>query len=629
MTNASFDRVSLPVVGSAADNRPDNVVADTFCIRPWRHLLFDADGSAKPCCLFTGTISKDGSPMSVYTHSLDEVWNSDEMRSIRRDMIQGRKISACERCYRDEAAGIDSTRMTDNRAWEAGCFNEERVTIDALKSAAVSGDFRASPPVSFELVLFSNVCNLKCRMCFPRFSSRIERDPIHSKWAGEWAPALPSEAWPKIKAVVQNELLRYAEQIKFLYFQGSETLLIKEIGDVLQYLVDAGVAHNIIIQLQTNATTTKAPWLKLTNQFKKVIVCVSIDGVGKYYEYIRYPAKWDSVFQNVRILSGLPNVSLSVNVTAQVYNALNLVDLFRCLDSLGLEDVGVAHLDFPSYLRFTTMPPRSRRLAADRLRLYAEQDCQPRNRKTVLDLAAVLEPVGAEFDEKLMRDFMLFTNDLDVSRGQSFGDTHDELLALISETGFEWTAETLHAGRPGGSSLLLLDAPLENRPGEGAAEGAEGEKGPGQPQEDQSYNELVRRVRRAAAKATPGGAIVLVVSGRDDDLLRLRGKRQGWHFPRDAEGNPADGKEAVARLKALRAKGAGYLLLPEPYFWWLGQYQEFRQHLDRHAKPIHSDADCIIYELSRPASRTGGCTEQRGKTGRRGPSPRRGSKLGA
>jgi hypothetical protein len=43
-----------------------------------------------------------------------------------------------------------------------------------------------------------------------------------------------------------------------------------------------------------------------------------------------------------------------------------------------------------------------------------------------------------------MRAFMLFTNDLDATRGQSFRDTHRELLQLITDAGFTWTNETLH-----------------------------------------------------------------------------------------------------------------------------------------------------------------------------------------
>lgn len=84
----------------------------------------------------------------------------------------------------------------------------------------------------------------------------------------------------------------------------------------------------------------------------------------------------------------------------------------------------------PPYLSPMVLPPTGRRLAIERLRSYAVGDCLPKNRELVLGLAGGLENVGGPeiFDEKVMRSFMLFTNDLDITRGQSFPDTHLELL---------------------------------------------------------------------------------------------------------------------------------------------------------------------------------------------------------
>jgi hypothetical protein len=94
------------------------------------------------------------------------------------------------------------------------------------------------------------------------------------------------------------------------------------------------------------------------------------------------------------------------------------------------------------------MPPGARRLAAERLCTYAERDCRPAYRELVRGLAAQLKPRDDSFDSRLLRDFMLFTNDLDVSRRQSFAEVNSELLGLFAEAGFQWTAEVLHAAQP-------------------------------------------------------------------------------------------------------------------------------------------------------------------------------------
>jgi hypothetical protein len=113
-----------------------------------------------------------------------------------------------------------------------------------------------------------------------------------------------------------------------------------------------------------------------------------------------------------------------------------------------------------------------------------------------------------------------------------------------------------------------------------------------------SYQQLIHHIQEVVRRIVPPEATVMVVSKGDADLLKLDGPR-GWHFPRPEDGNkPADSTSAIAQLEALREKGGQFLLFPEPTFWWLDHYQEFKRHLDRRYRRIHSDDHCIIYQLS-------------------------------
>lgn len=116
------------------------------------------------------------------------------------------------------------------------------------------------------------------------------------------------------------------------------------------------------------------------------------------------------------------------------------------------------------------------------------------------------------------------------------------------------------------------------------------------------YRRLVERVRTAIEQAVPAGATVLVVSRGDRNLVELEG-RDGRHFPQDESGrylghHPEDGADAVARLEALRAGGARYLVVPSTSAWWLDHYAELAEHLDR--LYARTDADgCAIFCLER------------------------------
>ena len=116
------------------------------------------------------------------------------------------------------------------------------------------------------------------------------------------------------------------------------------------------------------------------------------------------------------------------------------------------------------------------------------------------------------------------------------------------------------------------------------------------------YQALRQRIRHAVERTTPPGSTVLVVTKGDTSLLDLS-ERRGWHFPQTERGaytghHPGSSGEAIAQLEALRSRGADFLLIPQPYFWWLDHYKEFRHHCETHYARLCGPEDvCVIYGL--------------------------------
>jgi GT2 family glycosyltransferase len=116
---------------------------------------------------------------------------------------------------------------------------------------------------------------------------------------------------------------------------------------------------------------------------------------------------------------------------------------------------------------------------------------------------------------------------------------------------------------------------------------------------DDSYDQLVARIRRRLSEVVPDGATVLVVSKGDDRLVELNGLR-ALHFPATAEGgwaghHPADGSEAIGHLRALEADGAAYIAFPATSFWWFDFYPELTEHLRE--RELVRDDDCAVFRL--------------------------------
>ena len=116
------------------------------------------------------------------------------------------------------------------------------------------------------------------------------------------------------------------------------------------------------------------------------------------------------------------------------------------------------------------------------------------------------------------------------------------------------------------------------------------------------YERLVRDIKRTVEATLPPGATVLVASRGDDELIAFAG-RKAWHFPREDDGtyagcNPGDGKEAIAQLKALRKKGAEFLVVPATMLWWLDYYDGLNTWLRDEGKAVLEAPDiCVIFAL--------------------------------
>jgi GT2 family glycosyltransferase/SAM-dependent methyltransferase/glycosyltransferase involved in cell wall biosynthesis len=114
---------------------------------------------------------------------------------------------------------------------------------------------------------------------------------------------------------------------------------------------------------------------------------------------------------------------------------------------------------------------------------------------------------------------------------------------------------------------------------------------------------LIGAIRRVVSSAVTDERPIVVISKGDPVLVQL-GDHDAWHFPRNEDGQfagyyPADSGTAIAHLESLRARGAGYLLVPASCRWWLNHYTEFGDHLKERYELVAEDASCLLFRLER------------------------------
>ena len=301
----------------------DKYIKSNMCMIPWAGIETRPDGTYKPCCVYSDELTDpDGRTYNTKEHSITEVMNSKSMNDLRDRFLAGEKPSACDSCWKQEAAGNTSKRQ---HMWH---------------KATVIGQIHVNKnivaPTFIDLKL-GNICNLKCRICSPDSSSiwaneMAKFDPDRKDY---WTKYNKQGVWPRQKNKFYEDLEKHIESIRFFEITGGEPLMIKEQFDILQKCVDAGVAKNIEVHYNTNGTQFPEKELnEIWPHFKRIEVAFSIDDIKERFEYQRHPAKWDAVNENILKFknSGLKNLSTQVCTTINVFNIAYLDELAPYVD---------------------------------------------------------------------------------------------------------------------------------------------------------------------------------------------------------------------------------------------------------------------------------------------------------
>ena len=127
------------------------MMSKVFCNKPFNHNYIHPNGKYRLCCTTIQDLPTDNNYnlFDASKHSLQDYWNSNRMKEVRRKMIAGEKIRDCERCYEQEEQGIRSLRDTQG--------------MDEFIAITKPDGFLKRPATDMQLQL-GNICNLKCKM---------------------------------------------------------------------------------------------------------------------------------------------------------------------------------------------------------------------------------------------------------------------------------------------------------------------------------------------------------------------------------------------------------------------------------------------------------------------------------
>lgn len=295
----------------------------SFCIFPWVHTYVTPEGNVHPCC--TASLSLPIENINETGSSLKQIAMSNpRLSEIRREMLTGKMPPECQVCHTTESNGGVSFREYANKAFG------HRVD-HYLDNTNSDGTMNIYEPMYVD-VRFSNICNLKCRLCGDVFSSAWAKE--RRQFEDQSIPILRRLN----KTTVVDDILNHIDTVEVIYWAGGEPLLTDEHYIILEEL-NRRKKYDIVLRYNTNTSVLEIKnrnFVNLISNFKQVYIQSSLDHYGARGEWLRHGAPWSTIVENIKKIKALPNVIWSMNTVVNKWNVYTLDDFIRYMISEGL-----------------------------------------------------------------------------------------------------------------------------------------------------------------------------------------------------------------------------------------------------------------------------------------------------
>lgn len=408
----------------------------SLCALPWLHIHVTPDQNIMPCCI--ANMENVDDVRSTMDDGIMDWMNSDAMKKMRLDMLNGEQPNACKTCYHQEIS-MESFRKTTLREYDE--FLEENIantnedgSLDEFKMRYL--DMR-----------FSNLCNMKCRTCGSAYSSQWEIED--AKYDVHFNQPINEINTP----VIVEELKQQLPNLKKAYFAGGEPLIMDDHYMLLEEMIRLGKTD---IQLSYNTNISKLKYrdkdlMKLWSQFQhKVQIYASLDDFGSKAEYIRHGTKWNEVMKNYEKLHKDSTVQLNITSSISLFNWPTLTTFIDYLQEQELAPWArvnggawqINPIYGPEEFSFQALPIEyKKQVIAEQKEYIQKLRVLDKNRNVAhqvellmnqLEQLATLALAKDSWEEKKNR-FRTEVRKIDGRRGEDFATTFPELARLIHE----------------------------------------------------------------------------------------------------------------------------------------------------------------------------------------------------
>jgi hypothetical protein len=444
--------------------------SSTFCVLPWIHFATRPNGDVRLCCSANASgagydhevglvKNKNNKPANLSNSTPLESWNSEYMKTVRTQMLNGEKPASCTKCFDEESKGVVSKRI-----WETFTWHHDDVDIPEL-IRQTKEDGTVPEQLKYLDLRLGHTCNIKCVMCSPHDSSRWLQD--HSKLMDKLKdPNVISQIqfdkkqfdnkWHE-KSTFWEDMYAQIPNLKQVYFAGGEPLMIKEHKQFIEEILRQGYQDKILLRYNSNGLLVDEDLIDMWKRFRKVKFAISMDACYERDEYIRYPTDWQIVERNLHMLDNTPdNITTSLATAIQILNVKHLPDFMKWKVESGFKKLNFANvpggvqmggglvnmhlLYLPTFLTIQVLPKEDKQEVRERYAEFKEwlwhnyrqdNDFWKHNPYGWRRWEAVMNHMDAEDKSNELPGFREYITELDEIRGISAKEVFSELRHLL------------------------------------------------------------------------------------------------------------------------------------------------------------------------------------------------------
>ena len=400
---------------------------DTLCAVPWMHLNFEPNGKVVPCCLtsphnyFSGDLNTD---------SIEQIWNSQNMKTLRKEMMLGLEPKICNKCFDREKVTGESGRYYHSREFPDILEKISDITLEdgtCTEMKLMYWDFR-----------FSNLCNFKCRSCGPRYSSAWVPDAKKLGYTDQ------EKVW-NIESVNNKTnfdfLKDQVKHVRKIYFAGGEPLLMPEHWQILEMLVQ-NKRFDVKINYNTNASILEYGQKNVLDFWRqwdkgRIEVWPSIDEIEDRAELIRSGTVWSKVEENLIKMTELSNIILRPGITVGAWNVFRLPEIITRMIEIGVVNKKNYHKNFfinlifdPSYYHISILPDNFKKEIILKLKDFIQNHNKLYDTSIDFIFTHTLHELEKPFDVDAAKRFLKVTNQIDSVRNENLFDIITEMKCI-------------------------------------------------------------------------------------------------------------------------------------------------------------------------------------------------------